>query len=74
MPAKPPTQRKAKRVKSDTAAHALTPLEDAERRGLAIFLRQTIEFRFALGLYNDPVARDGLIRSLAEELAPVVVT
>ena len=69
MPAKPPATRKASRVKPDKAAGALTAQGDAERRGLAIFIRQTIEFRLGLALYNDPVARDGIIRSLAGELA-----
>ena len=69
MPAKPPTKRKTKRIKPHIASRALTPQNDAERRGLAIFLRQTIEFRLGLALYNDPVARDRIIHSLTEELA-----
>ncbi len=36
---------------------------------MAIFLRQVAEFRLALALYNDPLARDARIRSLTEELA-----
>ena len=40
------------------------------RLGLEIFLRQATGFRLALALYNDPVVRDALIRSLAAELAP----
>ncbi len=42
--------------------------EPADLRALRLLLRQSKDFRLAVALYNDPVRRDGWIRSLAEEL------
>jgi tetratricopeptide (TPR) repeat protein len=45
--------------------------EETERslRGLSLFLRQTRDFRLAIALYNDPIARQEFIHRLSEELA-----
>ena len=42
----------------------------AALRRLTFFLRQANKFRLAVALYNDPVARDETIRTLAAELMP----
>jgi tetratricopeptide (TPR) repeat protein len=65
MPAPPQTRSKRKRRRKPA------PLTEAqaERRGLTIFLKEIAEFRLALALYNEPMARDALIRELTEELA-----
>lgn len=41
---------------------------DRARRELEVFLRQAQGFRLALALHNDPVERDGFIKSIAAEL------
>ena len=73
MPSKRAARLKRKKQKRYKLPEAKTPLVPdefaAERRGMEIFLRQTTGFRLALALYNDPLARDEVVRSLREELA-----
>ena len=75
MPAASPKKRKASAGRSEQSPAAVPPStptaaeHDRERRKLALFLRQTREFRLALALYNDLLARDAWIREWTQELA-----
>lgn len=55
-----------------TAAAALAQqqpeVEPADLRALRLLLGQSEDFRLAIALYNDPVRRDGWIRTLVDEL------
>ncbi len=65
----PPRPKPARPPKSGRGKAAPKSQDNAERRGLELFLRQRTGFHLALALYNDPLERAVCVQGLTEALA-----
>jgi tetratricopeptide (TPR) repeat protein len=65
----PPRPKSARPPKSGRGKAVPKAQDNAERRGLELFLRQRTGFHFALALYNDPLERAACVQELAASLA-----
>ncbi len=68
MPSQPPALRKSKKRAKAARPSRSRAANEREKRAFPLFLQQATDFRLALALYNDVVARDDLIRDTASKM------